>query len=90
MLSLFFLLMCFKRPPSPPLSQYVDENLFCDENTFRNRRDCSKEYCECVHRIKVCKKFLICLRLFQILYSYFEITKLSVMIDLLDKVERYC
>ena len=88
MLSLISLLIYFKRPPSPPLSQYVDENLFCDENTFRNRRDCSKEYCECVHRIKVCKKFLIRLRLFQILY--FEITTLSVMIDLLDKVERYC
>ncbi|XP_014666370.1 PREDICTED: L-ascorbate oxidase-like [Priapulus caudatus] len=39
-------------PPSPPLTQYYDvpQNLICNETT---RRNCDKEYCECVYMYKI-------------------------------------
>ncbi|KAL8625054.1 hypothetical protein ACOMHN_012063 [Nucella lapillus] len=40
-------------PPSPPLSQPWDvpESLYCNADTVR--RNCSEDYCECVHRLHV-------------------------------------
>ncbi|XP_046548487.1 laccase-1-like isoform X1 [Haliotis rubra] len=40
------------QPPSPPLSQFADipKDMFCDPH---NTRNCSHEYCECIHLIKV-------------------------------------
>ncbi|XP_060075142.1 uncharacterized protein LOC132554835 [Ylistrum balloti] len=40
-------------PPSPPLSQFHDipQEMFCNADTIQ--KNCSQEYCECVHVIKV-------------------------------------
>ncbi|XP_046546794.1 laccase-2-like [Haliotis rubra] len=40
------------QPPSPPLSQFADipKDMFCGPH---NTRNCSHEYCECIHLIKV-------------------------------------
>ncbi|XP_033743202.1 laccase-1-like [Pecten maximus] len=40
-------------PPSPPLTQFHDipQDMFCNADTVQ--RNCSEEYCECVHTIKV-------------------------------------
>ncbi|XP_021367995.1 laccase-1-like isoform X1 [Mizuhopecten yessoensis] len=40
-------------PPSPPLSQFNDipQDMFCNAATVQ--KNCSAEYCECIHTIKV-------------------------------------
>ena len=42
-------------PSSPLLSQDVDESIFCNEDSFKGKKECGgeNEYCGCVHRIKV-------------------------------------
>ncbi|XP_045202845.2 uncharacterized protein LOC123556306 [Mercenaria mercenaria] len=41
-------------PHSPPLYQHeeLDENIYCNYETLGSR-NCSREFCECVHRLKV-------------------------------------
>ncbi|KAL5022049.1 hypothetical protein ScPMuIL_001204 [Solemya velum] len=42
-----------KMPHSPPLTQYADisEDLFCNEETVG--KNCSREFCQCVHTLRV-------------------------------------
>ncbi|KAJ8303182.1 hypothetical protein KUTeg_019578 [Tegillarca granosa] len=42
----------YYKPPSPPLSQFKHvEKYFCNEDELKE--DCTKELCECTHRVKV-------------------------------------
>ncbi|VDI01894.1 Hypothetical predicted protein [Mytilus galloprovincialis] len=44
----------FMVPPSPPLTQHstIVDDFFCNEETMSDK-DCTTEFCQCTHRIKV-------------------------------------